>query len=317
AKLLQWSKDEERIDEQREELADGDLLREDEIEHQEQDAGPQGVDGRALDEAEAPQVAHLPQLESQDLRGRRIQASDLLLRQPQALHQLDVAQRFGRRPGKGRRLGNDLFLNHLDLAAQDRAEDAQQRHSREIDRRDQPVHGERVDHHENHADQRREQHVDRDGDQALDVGPDLLQLAERFSAPLVLERRVGQVERMPDAIRVQLRAEALGDEADDVVLEVLGYARDEGDADRRAEQQAHATEKFAGGIFLEPGRVLVDDVAEDQRIEQREDLVDGRQDERQRDQRSVVPEVGIEDPHLSGIIPCRSRRPYGQSVYCP
>src|SRR6185503_10518520 len=86
----------------------------------------------------------------------------------------------------------------------------------------------------------------------------------------------------------------------DVVLEVLGDARDEGDADRRAEQQAHATEEFAGGIFLEPGRVLVDDVAEDQRIEQRKDLVDGRQDERQRDQRSVVPEVGIEDPHLSG-----------------
>ena len=61
-----------------------------------------------------------------------------------------------------------------------------------------------------------------------------------------------------------------------------------------------AAEEFAGGIFLEAGRVLVDDVAEDQRIEQREDLVDGRQDERQRDQRSVLPEVGVEDLHLSG-----------------
>src|SRR5687768_700362 len=105
---------------------------------------------------------------------------------------------------------------------------------------------------------------------------------------------------MPDAVRVELRPQALGDEADDVVLEVLGHPRDEGDAHRRTEQQAHAAEEFAGRIFLEAGGILIDDVAEDQRIEQREHLVDGRQDKRQRDQRSVVPEVRIEDLHLSG-----------------
>ena len=68
----------------------------------------QEIDRGALDEAQAPQVAHLPQLEAQDLVGRRIQTADLLLRQAQALHQLDVAQRLGRRPGQRGRFGDDL-----------------------------------------------------------------------------------------------------------------------------------------------------------------------------------------------------------------
>ena len=114
-------------------------------------------------------------------------------------------------------------------------------------------------------------------DQLLDVGAHLLQLAERLAAALILEHRVGQLERVADAVGVELRAEPLRDDVDVVVLEVLGHARDERDADRRAEQQADAPEELAGRVFLEPGRVLVDDVAEDQRIEQREDLVDGRQ----------------------------------------
>ena len=76
--------------------------------------------------------------------------------------------------------------------------------------------------------------------------------------------------------------------SDDVVLEVLGDPRDEGDADRRAEQQADAAEELAGRVLLEAGGVLVDDVPEDQRVEQREHLVDRRQDQRQRDQRLVV-----------------------------
>src|SRR4026209_396198 len=56
AELLQRSEDEEGIDEQRKELPDGDLLRVDLIEHQEQDAGPEKVDRRALDEAQAPEI---------------------------------------------------------------------------------------------------------------------------------------------------------------------------------------------------------------------------------------------------------------------
>src|SRR4051812_19445782 len=56
ADLLQRPEDEERVDEQRKELADGNRLRVDEVQHQEQNAGPEEVHGRALDEAETAQV---------------------------------------------------------------------------------------------------------------------------------------------------------------------------------------------------------------------------------------------------------------------
>ena len=73
------------------------------------------------------------------------------------------------------------------------------------------------------------------------------------------------------------------------------------------EQQADAAEELAGRVLLEPGRVLVDDVAEDQRIEQREDLVDGRQHERQGDQAPVAAQIGVEELH--SVIIIRSMKP--------
>ena len=71
AELLQRAEDEEGVDPQGEELADGDLLREDQVEHQEQDRGAQGVDRGALDEAQQAQRADLAQLELQDPAGDR------------------------------------------------------------------------------------------------------------------------------------------------------------------------------------------------------------------------------------------------------
>ena len=90
---------------------------------------------------------------------------------------------------------------------------------------------------------------------------------------------------MADAVGVELGAKPLRDEVDVVVLEVLRDARDERDADRRGEQQRDAAEELARRVFGEPRGVVVDDVPEDQRIEEREDLVDGREDERERDER--------------------------------
>ena len=109
--LLQRAEDEERVDEEREELADRDRLHVDQVEHQEHDARAQRVDHGALDEAEAPDVADLLQLQLQDLVGGAVEPRDLLRRQPQALHQLDVPQRLGRRPGQRRRLGDDRLLD--------------------------------------------------------------------------------------------------------------------------------------------------------------------------------------------------------------
>jgi hypothetical protein len=102
---------------------------------------------------------------------------------------------------------------------------------------------------------------------------------------------------MPDPIRVQLRPEALRDDVDEVVLEVLGDARDEGHAHGRAEEQRHATEELGGRVLLKLRRVLVDDVAEDQRIEQRKDLVDRRERERECHQAPVLLQVAEEEPH--------------------
>ena len=127
AQLLQRAEDEERVDEQREELPHRDRLRVDQVEHQEHDARPERVHGSALDEAEAPQVADLLQLEREDPVGRRVQPRHLLRRQPQALHQLDVPQRLRRRARQRRRLGDDRLLDLLDAAAERRAQDAQQR----------------------------------------------------------------------------------------------------------------------------------------------------------------------------------------------
>ena len=125
--FLQRAEDEERVDEQREELADRDRPRVDQVQHQEHDAGAQEVDGRALHEAEAADVPHLLQLELEDLVGRRVEARDLLLRQAEALDQLDIAQRLGGRARQRRRLRDDHLLDRLDLAAQHRAQDAEQR----------------------------------------------------------------------------------------------------------------------------------------------------------------------------------------------
>ena len=77
----------------------------------------------------------------------------------------------------------------------------------------------------------------------------------------------------------------------------MATPRDERHPHRRGEQQAHAAEELAGRVLAVAGGVLVDDVAEDQRIEEREDLVDGRQHEGQEHERPVAAEVGVEESH--------------------
>ena len=76
------------------------------------------VHARALHEAQAADVAHLLELELENLVGRRVEPDDLLLGEAEALHQLDVAQRLGGRAGQRGRLGDDDLLNRLDAAAE-------------------------------------------------------------------------------------------------------------------------------------------------------------------------------------------------------
>ena len=75
-------------------------------------------------------------------------------------------------------------------------------------------------------------------DELLRVGADLLELAERLAAALVLEDLEGQGQRVADAVGVELRAQPLRYDVDEVVLEVLGDAGDERDADGHRQEQA-------------------------------------------------------------------------------
>src|SRR3954470_10924626 len=162
AQLLHRPEDEERVEQQREKLPDRDLLREDQIQHHEQNAGPQQVDRRTLDEAQAADVLHFLELEPQDLLGGGVESHHFLVGQSKTLNQLDVAQRFRRRARQRRRLGDDLLLDDLHPPTQHPAERAEQRHGRQERRHDNPMHRQGVDDHEYDADERREDQVDRE-----------------------------------------------------------------------------------------------------------------------------------------------------------
>ena len=72
------------------ELADRDLLPENQIKHQEKNARAKSIDRSALNEAEAPQVLHFLKLELQYFPCRAIEPFDLLLGEAKALYQLDI-----------------------------------------------------------------------------------------------------------------------------------------------------------------------------------------------------------------------------------
>ena len=92
----------------------------------------------------------------------------------------------------------------------------------------------RVNHHEHQADERREHYVHHRRDEFLDVGPDLLQLAQSLAAPLVLEEGIGKLERVLDAVGVDAGADLLRDEVHEIILEILGHAGYERDTHGRA-----------------------------------------------------------------------------------
>ena len=188
-------------------------------------------------------------------------------------------------------------MNALDAATQQPAQSAEQRYGREKGGHDDPVHRECVDDDEDDADERRENEVDGERDKSLDVGPHLLELTERFTAALILKHGIGQLQRMSDAVRVHLGADALYDHVDIVVLEILGNTRHESDAHCQEQQCAGAFDERRGLILAKARRVVVDHVPEDERIEKREDLVRRRQQQREENQRAVFTKVGGKEIH--------------------
>ena len=152
---------------------------------------------------------------------------------------------------------------------------------------------ERIDHHENNADERYEKDVDRDIDQPLDVGPNFLEFTECLAAALVFKDRIRQFQRVANAVGIDLRTQPLRDDIREIVLEVFRHSRDERHTHRCAQQKADTANEFRCGVLAVPGRVLVDDIPENERIHQRKDLVDRRKHKRQRDQVPVLLEIGI------------------------
>src|SRR5881409_523281 len=307
ADFLQRPENEERINPKREELAHGDLTGKNQIEHETQNRRAHRVDGRSLDEAQAAQVLDLFQLEIEDFAGRVVQTPDLLLSQPETLHQLDVSQGLRRRTCEGGGFGDNHFLNLLDFPAEDGNQCAQDGNREEINGRNQPVYPQRINHDEDNTHQRNEKNVDDGIRQTLHIGADFLELAKRFPAALIFEDRIWQLERVADSVGINLSAEPLGDDVDVVVLEILGYARNERYTYRGCQQQTHAPKKLAGCVFAIPRRVIIDHVTEDDRIEKRKDLVDRREHEDRCDEQPVLFEIREKNFHVFKL-PSQVRR---------
>ena len=159
------------------------------------------------------------------------------------------------------------------------------------------MNAERICDHENQTDERREQHVHRQRYELLHIAADLLKLAECLSASLVLEYGIGKLERVTNTVGIHLRAKALNYDVDKIVLEVLGYPRDERNPDSSSQQQRDPANKLTGRVFLEPGRVRINYVAEDQRIQEREHLIDRRQCECERDELPVFLQIVVQNIH--------------------
>ena len=148
---------------------------------------------------------------------------------------------------------------------------------------------------------RGEDHVDERRDELLGVGPNLLELAQRLAAPLVLEDLEGQGQRVANSVGVELRAQPLRYNVDEVVLEVLGHAGDERDTNGHREEERDSAKELSVGELVVLGGVVVDDVAEDQRVEQRKDLIDRREDQSERDQGPVAAQITGEKRHDRNI----------------
>ena len=82
----------------------------------------------------------------------------------------------------------------------------------------------RVDHHEDDPDDGGEDDVDERANELFRVGANLLQFPKRLAAALVFKDGKRDRERMANAVGVESRADALNDDVEEVILEILGDA---------------------------------------------------------------------------------------------
>src|SRR5207247_2882249 len=148
----------------------------------------------------------------------------------------------------------------------------------QISRSNGPVYLDGVDRNERQADQSREHHVHQQCDELLDIASYPLQLPQSFATALILKQRVREIQRMSNAIGVDACANLLRDYIDEIILEILGDARDQSHDNRRSEQQSYTLNELRARMLAIASRVGVDDVPENERMQQRKHLIDGLKD---------------------------------------
>src|SRR5439155_18560070 len=91
----------------------------------------------------------------------------------------------------------------------------------------------------------------------------------------------------------------LRDDIDEIILEILGDARDQSHANRRSEQQSYTSNGLRARILAIASRVGVADVPENERIQQRKNMIDRRQDKSDDSELPEILKVPVESSHLS------------------
>src|SRR5947208_14561462 len=104
---------------------------------------------------------------------------------------------------------------------------------------------------------------------------------------------------MSNAIGVDACANLLRDYVDEILLELLGDARDQSHANRRSEQQSYTSNELRARILAIASRVGVDDVPENERIQQRKKMIARRQDKSDDSELPQILKVPVENSHLS------------------
>ena len=128
------------------------------------------------------------------------------------------------------------------------------------------MHAKGIDHHEDDADERNKDHIDGRRDKPFHVASNFLQLAQGLSATLVFEDLIRQIQRVLDSVGVHFRAQSLDDQ-------ILGYAGHKSHTHRRQQQKPSPSDELRLGVLVILGRVSIDDVAENDRVKKRKDLI--------------------------------------------
>src|SRR5262249_27045476 len=131
------------VHEHRQELADRDLAAIDEPEHREHDRRAREGERRAFDESEETHEPQLPLFELEDVLVPFLRPPGLLPLDAEALHELDVANRFGCRTGLRYGLRGDALLMTVNRTADPEREDAEPENQRDLQQAEINVHVER------------------------------------------------------------------------------------------------------------------------------------------------------------------------------